>query len=178
VDAVGSLTFEQVFPIARHLAHQKAVVFVRRFGFEPYETDELESRLLLIAWRRFDKFDSSRASMRTFLSRLMDSELSSILRASGRTLHAEPLPDSVPAIAAQDDAVRGEFWIDLGRALAQLSPEVRETAFLLSWLPPAKAGRALGCSRGTVWARIRQMRDALLAVGIGPDYFAAAGGAQ
>ena len=66
---MGSLTFEQVFPIARHLAHQKAVVSVQRLGFEPYETDELESRLLLIAWRRFDKFDSSRASMRTFLSR-------------------------------------------------------------------------------------------------------------
>jgi len=175
---VADLTFEQAFPIARHLAHQKAVVSVRRFGFAPYETDELESRLLLIAWRRFDKFDESRASMRTFLSRVMDSELASILRASGRAVQTEPLPDQAPAIATQNDTARGEFWIDLGRALAPLPPEVRETAFLLSWLPPAKAGRALGCSRGTVWARIRQMRDALLAVGMGPDYFAAAGGAQ
>ena len=172
------LTFEQAFPVARQMAHQKAVVCVRRCAPEPLDVDELESRLLMIAWRRFDRYDAERASLRTFLSRVMDHEIASALRECGRAVQPEPLSEAAEVFAAVDDTARREFWIDLERALVPLAPEVRETARLLADVQPAEVGRALGCSRGTVWARIRELRGALLGAGIGPNYFALAGGAR
>jgi hypothetical protein len=94
---VGDLTLDEALPIVRNLAVRKANAFVRRCQLAVDERADVESQLVLIFITRWPKFDSERASVRTFASRLMDKELTSILRyrlAQSRRQREVPVPDT------------------------------------------------------------------------------------
>lgn len=170
---MADFTLDQAIPVVQDLAKQKANAFVRRCGFTAGEREDVQSQLLLSFISRWPKFDSERASVRTFASRVMDKELSSILRyhlAPCRTEQDIPVADSHPSSAA-----RGRFRVDLERALAPLPSAVQETALTLFWYSTVETAEALGCSRQIIQVRKRQIRDALVAAGIGPHYFIAGG---
>jgi RNA polymerase sigma factor (sigma-70 family) len=172
---VVDLTLDQALPVVQDLAGRKANAFVRRCGLGVDEREDVESQLVLTFLARWPKFDSERASVQTFASRVMDKELTSILRyrlAPSRREQDIPVADSAPSPAA-----RGRFRIDLERALAPLPSAVHETALALFWYSTVETAEALGCSRQIIQVRKRQIREALDAAGIGPRYFVA-GGAQ
>ena len=167
------LTLDQAIPIVRDLAVKKAGGFVRRCGMGLDEREDVASRLVLTFITHWPKFDSQRASVRTFASRVMDAELTSILRyhlAPSRREQDIPVADSAPSSAA-----RGRFRVDLERALAPLPSAVQETALALFWYSTVETAEALGCSRQIVQVRKRQIREALDAAGIGPRYFSDGG---
>src|ERR1035441_6812227 len=78
--AVSNVAFEEVFPIARELARQKALRVIGCCGLAPDDRDDVARQLVATFYSRFGKFDGGRASVRTFASRVMDKELASILR--------------------------------------------------------------------------------------------------
>lgn len=164
------LTLDQAIPVVQNLAQRKAGVFVRRRRLAIDECEDVQSHLVLTFIARWPKFDGERASVQTFASRLMDKELTSILRyrlAQIRNPRELPVPCSGPAAA-----LIHQFRIDLDRALAPLPEVVRETASALAWYSAVDAAGIVGCSRQMIGKRKHQIREALLAVGIGPDYFA------
>jgi DNA-directed RNA polymerase specialized sigma24 family protein len=170
---VADLTLDQALPVIQDLAQRKANAFVRRFGFAIDERDDVKSQLLLTFLIRWPKFDSGRASVRTFASRVMDKALTSILRrhlAPSRMEQEIPVPDTGPSAA-----VRGHFRIDLERSLAPLPSAVQETALALCWYSTVEAADVAGCSRQIIHLRKRRIREALTGCGIGPDYFVAGG---
>lgn len=172
---MADITLDQALPVVQNLAGRKANAFVRRCGLAVDEREDVESRLVLTFITRWPKFDSQRASVRTFASRVMDKELTSILRyrlAPSRREQGIPVAASAPSAAA-----RGRFRIDLERALAQLPSAVQETALALFWYSTVEAADVAGCSRQIIHLRKRRIRAALDAAGIGPRYFVA-GGAQ
>ena len=142
---------------------------MRRCRFATDDREDVESQLVLIFITRWPKFDGERASVRTFASRLMDKELTSILRyrlARSRQPCELPVPDAGPTSASIH-----QFRVDLERAMASLPEVVRETATALSWLSAVDAAGAVGCSRQMISRRKHQIRDALLAAGIRSNYF-------
>jgi DNA-directed RNA polymerase specialized sigma24 family protein len=170
---VADLTLDQALPVIQDLAQRKANAFVRRFGFAIDERDDVKSQLLLTFLIRWPKFDSGRASVRTFASRVMDKALTSILRrhlAPSRMEQEIPAPDTGPSAA-----VRGHFRIDLERSLAPLPSAVQETALALFWYSTVEAADVAGCSRQIIHLRKRRIREALTGCGIGPDYFVPGG---
>ena len=170
---MADITLDQALPVVQSLAERKANAFVRRCGFAVDEREDVESRLVLTFITRWPKFDSRRASVRTFASRVMDKELTSILRyrlAPSRREQEIPVADSAPSSAA-----RGRFRVDLERALAPLPSAVQETAQTLFGYSTVETAEALGCSRQIIQVRKRQIRVALNAAGIGPRYFVAGG---
>lgn len=170
---MADLTLDQALPVIQDLAQRKANAFVRRFGFAIDERDDVKSQLLLTFLIRWPKFDSGRASVRTFASRVMDKALTSILRrhlAPSRMEQEIPVPDTGPSAA-----VRGHFRIDLERSLAPLPSAVQETALALFWYSTVEAADVAGCSRQIIHLRKRRIREALTGCGIGPDYFVAGG---
>ncbi len=172
---MADITLDQALPVVQNLAGRKANAFVRRCGFASDEREDVKSQLVLTFITRWPKFDGERASVRTFASRLMDKELTSILRyrlAPSRREQAIPVADSAPSSAA-----RGRFRVDIERALAPLPSAVQETALTLFWYSTVETAEVLGCSRQIIHVRKRQIREALDAAGIGPCYFVA-GGAQ
>jgi RNA polymerase sigma-70 factor, ECF subfamily len=170
---VADLSLDQALPVVRNLAERKANAFVRRFRFTIDEREDIESQLVLTFIARWPKFDGERASVQTFASRLMDKELISILRyrfAQGRQQRELPVPNTGPPSAAIH-----QFRIDIERAIASLPELVRQTASALWWSSAVDAADVMGCSRQTVSIRKHQIRDALLAAGIKPSYFAGTG---
>jgi len=167
---VTTLTLDQALPVVRNLAERKAYAFVRRCRFASDEREDVKSQLVLTFITRWPKFDGERASVRTFASRLMDKELTSILRyrlALSRQPCELPVPDTGPTAASIH-----QFRVDLERAMASLPEIVRETAVALSWLSAVDAASAVGCSRQMIGRRKHQIREALLAAGIRSNYFA------
>ncbi len=185
---MASLSFEQAFPIARDLALQKAVCIIGHCGLTPDDREDIASQLVATFYARFERFDDRRASVRTFASRLMDKELASILRyrLAGCRRHAEEeewSPESCDvadagAAGTPTTADRQHFWLDLERALAPLPRVLRETALALCSYTPSELSRLPGQTRTVVYRRIRRLRTALRAAGIGPEYFAPTGGAR
>ncbi|GEM_PF-1111310 len=185
------VAFEEAYPPARELARQKALQVIGRCGLTPEDCDDVASQLLLTFYARFDRYDSNRGSIRTFASRLMDKELNSILRyrLAGRRRHlgeglvsediaaleTAPLSSDPAALTLAD---RQNFWLDFERVMDQLPDVLRETALALCWYTPTELSRLPGHSRTIIYRRIRRLREALAAAGIGPDYFAGAGGGQ
>jgi DNA-directed RNA polymerase specialized sigma24 family protein len=190
---VADVTLDQALPVVRNLAERKANAFVRRCRLAIDEREDVESQLVLTFITRWPKFDSERASVRTFASRLMDNELLSILRyrLAGRRRHIV----CGGFLRDEDDADFGDglaglsitprtlveqqhFWLDIERALVPLPEVLLETAHALCWHTPTELGRVLGRSRTIVYERMRRLREALLAAGIGPDYFTTSGRVQ
>lgn len=160
-------------PEVQDLAGRKANAFVRRCGLSPDEREDVESQLVLRFLVRWRSYDGAKASVRTFASRVMDSELASMLRyrlAASR--QAQELPTEAPSLILE---ALGRFRIDFERALAPLPPVVRETAHTLTWASTTEAADELRCSRQMISRRKQQIRNAFIAGGIGPDYFRARG---
>jgi DNA-directed RNA polymerase specialized sigma24 family protein len=184
------LAFEDAFQAARGVARLKARGAVGRCGLTPDDCDDVAGQLLVTFYTRFDRFDGDRASIRTFASRVMDRELTSILRyrLAGRRRHlGEGSPSSdvtgldagcLESGAAPPLTERQHFWMDFERALAPLPPALRETALALCWHTPSELSRLPGQTRTVIYRRIRRLREALLTAGIGPNYFASTGGAH
>lgn len=166
---MADATLDQALPVARNLAGRKASAFVRSRRLAVDECEDVESQLVLTFIARWPKFDCERASVQTFASRLMDKELTSILRyrlAQGRQPRELPVPDAGPTVASIL-----QFRIDLERALAPLPKVVRETASVLAWCSSVDAAGVVGCSRQMISRRKHQIREVLLAAGIGSNYF-------
>ena len=183
---MASLSFEQAFPVARDLAQRKAGRVIGRCGFTRDDREDVASQLVATFYARFERFDGNRASVQTFASRLMDKELNSMLRyrlasCRRRTEQEEALPDSVEVMAADsagplNTTDRFHFWIDVERALEPLPVVLRETALALCSYTPSELSRLPGQTHTVIYRRIRRLRQALLAAGIGPEYFAPTGG--
>ena len=170
---MADTTLDQALPAVQDLADRKANAFVRRCGFAADEREDVRSQLLLSFLIRWPKFDGARASVRTFASRVMDKELTSILRyrrAASRRERDLPISVTGPSSAA-----RGAFRIDFARAIATLPAPVQETAIALFWCSTLEAANELRCSRQMIHTRKRQIRAVLVSAGVGPRYFAAGG---
>jgi RNA polymerase sigma factor (sigma-70 family) len=170
---VADLTLDQALPVIQNLAARKANAFARRCGTAMDDREDVRSQLVLSFLSRWPKFDSGRASVQTFASRVMDKELTSILR-----YHSAPGRKEQPVQTAEHGpnfAARGRFRIDLERALASLPSAIQETALALYGYSTVEAAEVLGCSRQIIHLRKRRIRAALNSAGIGPHYFSAGG---
>ena len=77
---MADVTLDQALPVVQNLAERKAGAFVRRRRLAIDECEDVQSHLVLTFIARWPKFDGERASVQTLASRLMDRELTSILR--------------------------------------------------------------------------------------------------
>ena len=167
---MAELILDKALPVVRDLASRKANAFVRRYRFAIDESEDVAGHLVLTFIARWPKFDGERASVQTFASRLMDKELTSILRyrlAQRRQARDLPVPVTGPTWASIH-----EFRVDLERALASLPEVVRDTTSALCWFSAVEAAVVVGCSRQMISRRKHQIREALLAAGITANYFA------
>ena len=170
---MADITLDHVLPVVQNLAERKAGAFAPRGRLAIDECEDVQSHLVLAFIARWSKFDGERASVQTFASRLMDAELTSILRyrlAQGRQPRELPVPDAGPASASIH-----QFRVDLERAMASLPDVVRETASALSRFSAVDAASVVGCSRQMIGRRKHQIRDALVAAGITSNYFVGRG---
>jgi RNA polymerase sigma factor (sigma-70 family) len=171
--------------VARRLAHSKAVRTPVRLLPAGIDREDLEAELMLRFWQNLHAFDSRRASLPTFASRIMENHCASLIRrcrAQKRVVNARSLNDLV----LDDDGHRIEFGdliadpmsettanrdyaIDIRRVVDRIPAGARDVADALADLSPSQTALALRRSRPWVYQQIGTLRAAFEAVGIGPD---------
>lgn len=170
-------------PATRGMARLKARAVIGQGGLTADDREDVEAQLLLAMCSRVSRFNSERSSLGTFTCRVMDREVASILRyrLAQRRLHLGR-PELVGGgelddlfVASPSTVERQEFWLDVGKVMKTLPAPLRETVLALRGGSPTEASRRLGTAKSVVYERITQIRQAFLAAGIGPAYFAAGG---
>ena len=153
-----SVQFEDVCPLIQRAAAVRLAAAVATGTATPQDCEDLEQEALLAAWRALRSFDPSRASLRTFIERVVAARFASLMRARRKKPTPEPIQehhliglDGIPAV---------EFRVDFQTACASLGKADRRLATLLSPFSPTEASRTMGISRSTVYEGIRRIRVA------------------
>jgi RNA polymerase sigma factor (sigma-70 family) len=131
------------------------------------DREDLEQEAFLAVWRALPQYDPLRASLRTFVERVVATRIASLMRARRRQPKLEPLEDHQPV--GLDGIPFLEFKTDFQRVSTSLVERDRRLANFLVDHSPTEASRALGISRSTVYEAIRRIRVVFEDAGFGPN---------
>jgi RNA polymerase sigma factor (sigma-70 family) len=174
---VPEVTFQQAYPLALRAAEVRASAAVLSGVAQVSDRDDLQQEGLTACWRALPHFDPNRASLRTFIERVVASRLASSVRRARRTSPPEPLK-----AASQEAAGSGsgelDLSVDVRRIASSLSFAERQLILVLLDHSPAEASRLLGIPRSTVHDRIVRLRRHFVAAGYTPMHTARSGAAR
>jgi len=155
---------------------------VGNYGFTTSDRDDLVQQLFLAYLERASQYNTYRSSYKTFVSCLIRNQATSVVRTRKRALDCGANANGgdsdidVHVDSATPAALdRTQFWLDVEQALAPFPRILLDTARSLCRHTPTQLSRLPGQSRTLVYRRMRRLRAALLAAGIGPAYFMAGG---
>lgn len=178
--------YDGVEPYAVRLIRYKARELAGRFGWSRSDQDDIEQELLLDLQKRLPKFDPDRAQMNTFISRLVDHKVASMIEAqkaavrdyrkTRASLNSTLLDGEGSAVEfgatipeqetqrrkgtpALGPAERRDLRIDLRRTLASLPPHLSDLAQRLVRSSPTEISRTTGTPRTTLLKRIQKIRE-------------------
>jgi len=167
--------------LIRHKARQLA----RRSDFSGSDRQDIEQELLLDLLRRLPDYRPDRAQRSTFVARVIEHKVATLLEARGREKRgarvrtrslSEQVRDCEGEAASLADTVREQDYfrrtgqhrrqrtdrcdlcMDVQTILARLSPEHRRLCGLLQTMSVAAASRELGIPRGTLYEEIAKLR--------------------
>lgn len=153
---------------------------IGNYGFTTGDREDLVQQLFLEYLERANHYNACRSGFRTFVSCLIRNQVTSVVRARKRAFGVDMNglsgDDNIAVIdsTVPPAAERRHFWLDIERALAPFPGNLLNTARALCLHTPTELSRAPGHSRTLVYRRLRRLRVALLAAGIGPGYFSPA----
>lgn len=132
------------------------------------DAEDLVQETLIETFKGIRSFDG-RASLRTWMSRILVRRASRLWRRSTRRRCDVPLdkamesPGTDDALTAPGTATRIEHEIDLAAVLDRLAPEHRQVLVLreIQGLSYGEIATALGVPQGTIESRLHRARSAL-----------------
>lgn len=157
------------------------------------KAEDVQQDLVADVLRRLPNFDGDRASVETFICRVIDHRIASLLeshdaacRGSGCT--KESLDDWVRdetgtwvrrdttvdaarrrahlGIAARDKQELSELELDVAGVMAALPPQQRELCAALRTKTPSEISRETGMSRSVIYKHMADIRTAFLRAGL------------
>lgn len=171
----------QVINLIKH----KAWSLIGTIGFTISDRDDLEQELALDLLKRLPKFDPDRAQLITFITRILDNKIASIIEArkSGAfdfRMHSfslnELIEDCDGYIIERGDEIdeydyfsraRGqsltaielaELRTDISRSILDISPDLLELCHYLQMLNVTDISAATGIPRQRIYADISRLR--------------------
>jgi DNA-directed RNA polymerase specialized sigma24 family protein len=160
--------FEQSYSVSLRIAGVHAARLVRLLELPADARCDLEQEALLELWRKACRFDSRRASWRTFAERVVANRLTSLVRRLRSGCSGYGKEDSLDgrefAIPAIHDLI--DLRTDIGRVLVGVSLFDRLVAACLLEYSVSETSQKLGASRARVYRAIGRLRVAFgLALG-------------
>ena len=162
---------------AERLIRSKAKGLIGKAGFVESDVEDIEQELRLDVWRRLSRFDPKRSKRETFITRLVEHKLASILehrRAAVRDPYREACSLNKPVGDAENveigDSIEdnrrtstdtSDLVHDLACVLDHLPPKLRALAEELKTKTPSEIARERGVPRGTLYEAIRELRTRL-----------------
>jgi RNA polymerase sigma factor (sigma-70 family) len=142
--------FLEAYPLAQRAAAVRSAATIQALRVMGLDRADLEQELIFAVWHSLRRFDPLRASLRTFVEKVISMKTVSILR-NGRA-QKRVAKDSEPLnIGSVQVTVRVEFRVDVSRAIKTLCFGDQLLARLLLHYTPAEIARKLGCSRTAVY---------------------------
>jgi len=173
---------EYAVRIIKHKARQ----LIGSAGFTESDREDLEQEMMLDLLRRLPKYDSGRAQRNTFIARVVEHRIATIIeeRVAGKRdwrLCTASMNDrfdlgeggSIERLEVYDmdeylrqtgrlsrsSSERLHLLIDLGLAIASLPPELRNLCERLKTESVTEISRDTGVPRGTLYDRIKELRN-------------------
>ena len=170
---------------AVQLIRYKSGQLAGKAGFRVSDRDDLEQELVFDLWRRMPRYDPARARRNTFIARVVDHKIASLIEAQkaamrdyrrcrwslndrtedadGRSLEREETIDQddymlrIGARSRTAEELR-DLAIDVAALLETLPPELRELCRRLEAETVSEISRATGVPRGTLYESIGKLR--------------------
>ncbi len=156
--------FVEADPLARRAAQVHSARAVRALRIVGVDRDDLEQEALISVWRALSRFDPSRASLRTYVERIVRSTAASVLR---KTCSQKRTPSGMSHSRPLQILSSIELRIDIDRILNGVGAHDQRLARLLAEHTPAEVARIVGTSRPSVYRCITRIRIALMEGGHG-----------
>ena len=170
---------------AVQLIRYKSGQLAGKAGFRVSDRDDLEQELVFDLWRRLPRYDPARARRNTFIARVVEHKIASLIEAQkaamrdyrrcrwslndrieeadGRSLEREETIDQDDYMLRTGTRSRPteelhDLAIDVAALLETLPPELRELCRRLEAETVSEISRATGVPRGTLYESIRKLR--------------------
>ncbi len=157
--------FRQAYRIALRAAQVRAVSAVVSGAIPVADQEDFEQEGVVACFRALPHFDPNRASLRTFIERVVATRLASVIRRTRRRPPSVPV-SRLSGFPVAGDADRREVRMSIDCVLATLGDEDRDLVRLLLEVSPAEAGRQLGIPRSTIHDRILRLRQRFTQAGL------------
>lgn len=173
----ASVPLAELTPYLLRQTALRASILQSSFGFAADDWDDLRQDLALDCLRRLPRFDGARGSWEGFVRGVVRNHACVL---ASRQIHrpqlqsldggdGSELPDGKAHEPCVDDFRSVlEFGLDTERVLTGLPNDLRNIARLLGEMPVAAACRHTGLTLAQMNRRIRQIRAAFTAAGLGP----------
>lgn len=161
-------TFLHAYPMARRAGQVRAAGAVAIGAVPEADAEDLEQEGLLACWQALHLFDPRRASLRTFIERVVAARMITLHRARTCRPRYQGIEDDQFKVS-NAWAVEIEFRSDVQRVLSALPDTDRQLALALIDHTPTEVTRLLGIARSTVYDRLRHIRTAFANAGFRPE---------
>lgn len=176
-----------------NLIKHKAWTLIGTIGFTISDRDDIEQELAIDILRRLPKFDPQRAQLMTFITRVIDNKIASIIESRKSRfydfrLHSYSLNEHTQDTEGwviergdeidEDDYLQQTGWhsrpacelidlkTDIARIFPCLPPELRELCFRLQTQNVTDISAQTGVPRYRIYAEIAKLRDVFEQAGI------------
>jgi RNA polymerase sigma-70 factor (ECF subfamily) len=163
---------------ARKVIRHKARQLIYRYGFTRDDYDDLQQAMMLDLLQRFDNYDPSRAGLSTFVARIVERKVSTLIRhqrqkkrsyeqkvypldacVEDQDGHQQGLDEKLGLDAYNEmvaryghqEAERLDLRLDLTLVLDELPDDLREFANRLQTRTVAEIAREMGVPRSTLY---------------------------
>jgi len=177
--------YQGIDDYAVQLIKYKARQLVGRVGFTESDREDLEQEMVLDLLRRLPKFDPKRAGRNTFIARIVEHKVATIIEAQkagmrdyrlcscslndrledeeGRSIERMETIDQEDYLRRTGKLSRPmselrNLSIDLRSAVQALPPELRELCKRLQTKSVTEISRDTGIPRGTIYESIKKLR--------------------
>jgi RNA polymerase sigma factor (sigma-70 family) len=158
--------FLAAYPLARRAVGVRSQSTLHALSAIAFDREDLEQEVVTALWRRLGLFDPGRASLPTFVERVVATKTTTLVRR-GMARKRIGSNSETRDIGSTQIKVTVELRVDVGRALGMLSCADREVARLLVQYKPAEIARKLRWSRGKVCRSLDRIRRKFQALGLG-----------
>ena len=192
---VSQNSYDGIDKYAADLIRHKARQLVGKAGFTEDDRPDLEQELMIDLLQRMRHFNPAKAKKTTFMARIVERHISTILEARFaqcrdwrlcQTSLNEPLDNGEGDTTERIDFLDGEgslgggtretrerlaheIRMDLDRAIASLPEDLRDLCVGLHDSTMAEIAREMGIPRTTLYDRLSKLREAFIEAGL-TDY--------
>ena len=176
--------YEELGEYASRLVRRKGAQLVGRAGFTESDRPDIEQSLALEVVRRIRKFDPERGRFEATVHRIVENAVADILAArkaacrdyrkrgpslnetardeNGKRVERSETfgsEDHFARVGRRPAGERRDLKLDLDDAMADLPPDLRRLCERLRNESPAEVARDSGLPRGTLYERMRKIRE-------------------